>query len=676
MKRWIINKPDEIKGAEFEARCDLSRLAIDVLTSRGVNTFDDLVSFFNDDELAPPDEIKDMKLAANVISEAVDSYDLICIYGDYDCDGVTSTAVLYSYLDSIGANVMYYIPERADGYGLNENAIRKLAEQGVKLIVTVDNGIASVEESKLIKELDMELVVTDHHQAPPELPDARAIVDPHQMDCPSDFKDLCGVGVALKLCAMLDDGNYDIVLDQFADICAIGTIADVVPLKGENRTIVKTGLNYLKNTENLGLLHLMELTKLDKDNLNAVDISFKISPVINASGRFGTPITAVKLLLAEDDDEAASYAQTLVTLNNQRKEVERKILADIIKYLNENPYVLNHRVLVINGKGWHHGVVGIISSKIMEFFGKPNFIITTDDNGNARGSARSLKGFSIFKCLHYCSDVLTKLGGHECAGGFSLKEEDIGKFRQMIYDFSDSMEKFPVYSLTADKLLQPQDLNVASIDSLSRLEPFGEANSSPVFAVLGAVVKKISPMGQEGLHTKIEYTYGSVSGVAKFFNVKTANPGFSVGDRIDMLVNLEVNRFNGKESAEAKVIDFRLSGIKQERYFAAKETYEKLMRGEELPSNFIKKIIPVRQELVNVYKYISAVKNITLDNLFMRLSGDTMNYCKLRLCIDIFAEKGLITFLPASERIGWIKPQHKVDLDDSSILKRLNSMIK
>ena len=675
MKRWIINRPDEVKGAEFASKCDLSRLAIDVLTSRGINTFDELVDFFNNDELASPEEIKDMQLAAKIISDAIDRYDLICIYGDYDCDGVTSTAVLYTYLDSIGANVMYYIPERADGYGLNEYAVRSLAEQGVKLIVTVDNGIASVEEAKLIKELDMELVVTDHHQAPPELPDARAIVDPHQQDCPSEFKDLCGVGVALKLCAMLDDGNYDIVLDQFADICAIGTIADVVPLNGENRTLVKKGLENLKNTENLGLLHLMELTKFDKDSINSVDISFKISPVINASGRFGSPITAVKLLLAENDDEAASYAETLVTLNNQRKEVERQIMGEIVKHLNDNPDVLNHRVIVVDGKGWHHGVVGIISSKILDYYGKPNFIITTDENGNSRGSARSLKGFNIFKCLQHCSDVLTKLGGHECAGGFSLKEEDIGRFRKMIYEYSESQEKFPVYTLTADKLLQPQELNVSNIDSLSRLEPFGEANSTPTFAILGAVVKRISPMGQEGLHTKIDYTYGSASGVAKFFNLKTASPGFSVGNKLDMLVNLEVNRFNGRESAEAKVVDFRLSGVKQERYFAAKETYEKLMRGETLPANFIKKIIPVRQELVNVYKYISAVKITTLDNLFMRLTSDTMNYCKLRICIDIFAEKGLIKFLPASEKIGWVKPEHKVDLDDAPILKKLNTML-
>ncbi len=674
MKRWIINRPDEVKSAEFADKCDLSRLTLDVLTSRGFQTFDQIVELFEDDELTDPSETSDMMRAAKTISEAIDNYELICVYGDYDCDGVTSTAVLFSYLDSIGANVMYYIPERSDGFGLNEGAVRELADKGVKLIVTVDNGIAAVEEAKLIYDLDMKLVVTDHHQPPEQLPAAEAIVDPHQVHCTSQFKDLCGVGVALKLCAALDDCNYDIVLEQFADICAIGTIADVVPLKGENRTLVKTGLKYLKNTENPGLAHLMELTRIDRDNISSTDVSFRLAPVINASGRFGSPLTAVKALLTEDDDEAQSYAEMLVNLNRQRKEVETEIMTEIVKYLNDNPDVLNQRVLVLDGRGWHHGVIGIISSRIMEFYGKPNFIITSDDEGNARGSARSMKGFNIFKCLQYCSCYLTKFGGHECAGGLSLYTKNIEAFRLMVYEYASKADKFPQFTLTADKLLRPEDITLDNVKDLSRLEPFGEANSQPLFAMLGVLVRNITPLSQ-GRHTKIEFSYGSYNGSALVFMLSPENACFNVGDKLDMLVNLEINHFNGRDSISIKVVDHRLSAIKQERYFAAKECYEKLMRDEELPASFVRKVIPVRYELVSVYKYISSVRKTTLDSLFMRLTSDTMNYCKLRICIDIFAEKGLIEFKPATGKISWVRAEHKVELTDSSILIKLNSML-
>lgn len=312
MKKWRINRPDPVKTAEFMNKCDLKSLTLDVMTSRGFTDFDSLADFFKGEELSDPFLIKDMAIAAEVINKAVDQYDLICIYGDYDCDGVTSTTILYNYLESMGANVMYYIPEREAGYGMNMEAIEMLAEKGVKLIVTVDNGISAVEEAERIAELDMELVITDHHQPPEKLPRARAIVNPHRADCPSSYKDLAGVGVAFKLCAALDGGSYDTVMEQYADICAIGTVADVVPLTGENRTIVKRGLEYLANTEILGLNYLIDKAKLDRNALDSTGIAFRIAPVINASGRFGSPLTAVKTLLSEDPEDAENYVDTLL----------------------------------------------------------------------------------------------------------------------------------------------------------------------------------------------------------------------------------------------------------------------------------------------------------------------------------------------------------------------------
>jgi len=674
MKKWKINKCDSDKAAEFASKCDINRLALEVLTSRGINDFQQVVDYFTDDELSDPFEIKDMDKAVEAINSAVDAYDLICVYGDYDCDGVTSTVILYSYLESMGANVMYYIPEREEGYGMNISAVERLAEKDVRLIVTVDNGISALKEAERIYALGMRLVVTDHHQAGDILPKAEAVVDPHRPDCKSGFKDLCGAGVALKLCAALDGGSYDAVLEQYADICAIGTVADIVPLRGENRTIVKTGLNYLPNTEVIGLDLLMERAGLDREKLSSSSIAFRIAPVINASGRFGSPVTAVKALLSEDEADAGDYADAIITLNSRRKQTETEIMTDIVNHINLHPEVLDHRVLVLAGKGWHHGVIGIVASRMLDYFSKPAIIISCDENGNARGSARSVKGFNIFSCLSYCRDVLDKFGGHECAGGFSIPAENIPDFIKLVYEFASGFDAPPTAVLTADKQLMPQDLDIESVKGLSVLEPVGADNPQPVFAILGARVDKIIPLSQ-GKHTKIDFTYGGAKAQALMFGVKSDKLCFVLNDRIDMLVNLEINRFNGRETVSVKVIDHRLSGVKQERYFAAKDCYEKLMRGETLPAGFIKKIIPQRSELIEVYKYISGVRETTLDNLFMRLSSDSMNYCKLHICIDIFKDKELIEFKPSSSRIKILPVSKRVDLEESDTLVKLRAML-
>lgn len=674
MKKWIINKPDLPKVDEFSKKCDLNRLVLEIMTARGYTDFQQIVDFFSMTELSDPFLIKDMDIAVETINNAVDRYDLICVYGDYDCDGITATSILYNYLESMGANVMYYIPEREAGYGINMQAVQELCDKGVKLIVTVDNGISAVAEAEKISEMGMTLVITDHHQPPEILPKARAIVNPHRADCPSVYKDLAGVGVSLKLCAALDGGSYDAVLEQYADVCAIGTVADIVPLTGENRTIVKNGLQYLANTEILGLDTLMQKAKIDRGSINSTNVAFRIAPVINASGRFGSPITAVKALLCEDESDAEDYVDTLLTLNAQRKETETAIMTEIVNHINANPEILNHRVMVLSGKNWHHGVIGIVSARILDFYGKPNILISIEENGEARGSARSVKGFNIFKCFESCGSVLEKFGGHECAGGLSLKEENIEKFTQMVYDYADSQEKIPVSVLTADKLLMPQDISIENIKGLDRMEPFGAENPQPVFAMLGARVDRIIPLSQ-GKHTKIDFNYGGYKGQALIFSLNPEKACFAVGDKIDMLVNLEINNFNGRESVAIKVIDHRLSTVKQERYFSAKDCYEKLMRGENLPEAFIRKIIPSRDELITVYKYIKQIGATTLDNLFMRLSSDTMNYCKLHICIDIFNDKELIEFKPATLKIKCLPVEKRVDITQSETLVRLNSML-
>ncbi|MBR1864657.1 MAG: single-stranded-DNA-specific exonuclease RecJ [Ruminococcus sp.] len=674
MKKWLINKCDDKAVADFSSKCDIGRLTLEVLSSRGCTGFEQIVDFFQSDEIEEPFAVKDMDKAVGVINKAIDSYELICIYGDYDCDGVTSTSILFNFLLSMGGNVMYHIPERSEGYGMNIPALEMLAEKGVKLIVTVDNGISAIDEAEKIYELGMKLVVTDHHQPGEVLPRAEAVVDPHRSDCGSAYKDLCGAGVALKLCAALDGGSYDTVLEQYCDLCAIGTIQDSVPLNGENRAIVKKGLKLMANTDVIGLSIMMDKMNVDRNNIVSDTVGFKLGPVINASGRFGTPLNAVKALLSEDEEDAESYVDTIIRNNESRKETEAQITREIFEYIDHNGHILDHRVLVLAGRNWHHGVIGIVASRLLEYYSKPVFIISIEESGEARGSARSVKGFNTHTCLTFCKEVLTKFGGHECAGGFSLNEKDIPRFRELIDEFAAKADRPPVAFLTADKLLMPGDITVENVKGLRVLEPTGTDNAKPVFALLGAVVDKLVPMS-EGKHTKLFFRYGGVSLQAPLFGVRAEKLGYSPGDRVDMLVNLEINSFGGKESVEARIIDHRLSGVKQERYFAAKDAYEKLMRGERLPSNYVAKMIPSREELVAVYKYIRSVNATTVDNMFMRLSSDSMNYCKLRICIDIFKDKGLIEFRPAYSLVGVLPVQGKTDLEQSDTLIRLRAML-
>ena len=670
MKKWSILKPDEQKSAEIASRCDIDKLAVDVMVARGFDDMDSFAAFFTGDGLEDPFALKDMQQAADAVTEAVDNYELICVYGDYDCDGVTSTAILYDYLISIGANAMYYIPERADGYGINSNAVKYLHGQGVKLIITVDNGISAIEEAEEIYSLGMKLVVTDHHQPGSSLPRAEAVVDPHREDCTSAFKHLAGCGVALKLCAALDGGDYSAVSDQYLDLCAIGTVADVVSLTGENRYIVRQGLKNFLTTDNYGLRALKKAAGC-KENMRASDIAFTLAPRINAAGRFGSPITAVKTLLSEQED-ADVYANMLVDLNAKRKETEALISKEIFEYINDHPEMLNERVLVLSGEGWAHGVIGIVAARVMEYYGKP-VILISDEGGVARGSARSMSGFNIFRCFQFADDLLVKYGGHECAGGLTIDPANIERFKERVYEFASSFDVMPAITITADKLLSPSDINIDRIRGLSKLEPFGEGNTLPQFAIIGAFVRDIKSISN-GKHSKIVINYGGAQAELVLFGTGPDALNVRVGGRADFIVTLDINEYNGREYPSIKIIDYRPSGFNQNAYFSAKDCYERYKRGETLESSFIKKVTPDRQELIEVFKAVQAAGSINADKLYYSFDPKVMNYCKLRICIDIFEELGLCTFRAGSGTVIMRPIKSRADLEASQILRRLREL--
>lgn len=676
MKKWIIGNPDAALSGKISSGSDLTQICADVLVSRGIKDLSMAAEFLRTEELESPFQIKDMEKAAEIINNAVEEEKSICVYGDYDCDGITSTVILYSYLECIGANVSYYIPERSEGYGLNENAVRKLAEDGTELIITVDNGISAISEAKLIKELGMELIVTDHHQPGEDLPEALAVVNPHRKDCTSSFKYLCGAGVALKLVAALDGGDYEAALEQFGDLAAIGTVADIVSLTGENRYIVENGLMILRNTERCGLFELMRISGLIGENeeckpLNSDSIAFMIAPRINASGRFGSPKQAFELLMCDDPDEAAVMAEELNTLNIRRKETEEDITSQIFIQINENPLLLSERVLVFHGEGWHHGVIGIVASKIQEKYGKPCFIIT-EEGEYSRGSARSFGEFSVFDCLSYCEDVLVKFGGHKGAGGFSLRTSDIDLFVKCIRRYAEEKHRvMPVFTLKAEKLLKPADINVKNVRGLDILEPFGEGNEKPLFAVAGAVIEDVISLSN-GVHTKLKLNYGGSVFYALMFRTPAEDMISLKGQKFDFIVSLSVNSFRGQEGVDLIVSDFRKSGIRQESFFAAEDAYEKYIRNETLPEAYYRRMCPDRNELVKVYTSLGN-QEIMTEQLFMKNDPDSINICKLRICLDIFSELGLVEMNYAADKARRIKVDKKSNLEDSNILRGLRS---
>ncbi len=674
MKKWKINQADEGKVREFSRKCDLAPLTLKVMLSRGYDDFDKLVDFFKTAEIADPFSIKDMDKAAAAVNRAIDDYELICVYGDYDCDGVTATSILFSYLQNIGANVMYYIPEREEGYGMNIAAIDSLAEQGVKLIVTVDNGISAIHEADHIYDLGMKLVVTDHHQPLDTLPKAEAVVDPHRHDCPSEYKDLAGAGVALKLCAALNDGDIETMIEQYSDICSLGTVADIVPLTGENRTIVKQGLLYMKNTENPGLDYLMEKAGVRREELSSGSIGFQLAPRINASGRFGSPITAVKALLAEDPDEAVIYVDELIKLNDTRRSTESDITKAIMHYIDSHPETLYRRVLVLAGNGWHHGVIGIVAARLLEKYSKPVILISIGKDGFARGSARSVKGFNIFECLCYAGDLLDHFGGHECAGGLTIETKKIPEFSKRVFEFAAKFDIMPAATVDCDLLIKPEDITLDNIKGLKTLEPFGAENPDPVFAIAGARVDNVIALSQ-GKHTKLDIKYGTASFSALMFGTSPEESGAKTGDIIDLAVRLDINVYNNRESVSAKVVDLRPHGLNQDRYFNAKDCYEKFKLGEELPKPFLQKIYPERSELVAVYKALGGFKKITSDELYMRLRSKELNYCKLRIIIDAFVQTGLAVYTASDDRISLLPVTGKVDLMSAQVLTDLKNMM-
>ena len=672
-KKWLTAHIDKDLAAQVAESHSLDPFVSLILASRGITDYEDVEEFFEPDFcFCDPYLITDMDKAVERIEKAIQEKEKICVFGDYDADGVTSTTLMYSYLSSRGADVMYYIPDRvSEGYGMNCSAIEKLANQGVKLIVTVDNGISANEEIEYAKKHGIDCVVTDHHKVGDTLPDAVAVVDPHREDCNVHFKDWAGVGVAFKVVCALEKGDYSEILNDYADIIAIGTVADVVDLKDENRAIVKYGVAKINTNSCNGVNALRQIAGVSEKPLNAVGVTYSLAPRINAAGRIESAETALKLLLCEDLKAALDIAEQVDICNRKRHDFENEIMEAAVKHIESNEMLKHSKVIVVCGEGWHHGVIGIVAARITEKYGKPTIVITFEgDEGT--GSARSIDGFSVYDAIKSCEDMLTHFGGHTMAAGLGIKRENVENFFVSINEYAKTIEG-AVPTLMLDCKLNPAYINAALVESLETLEPFGAGNPQPLFGIFGVRLSTIQPVG-EGKHLRLGFTKANTQFTAMKFGATLNDFPFREGDIVDLAVRIEKNEFRGEIKASVQIRDVRFSGVDEENLFKSMALYEKYKRREKLNSQEAKFITPTREFLLGVFNFLKSynVWSFDIETMLIRAKCPVEKYCTMQVSVDVLIELGLIR--KENETLIFDGNGKKADLASSKILKELNEM--
>lgn len=644
-RRWQMAKSDKALSRSIAGRFGIDGFTAHLLSSRGFCSDEEIKDMLGiDDDFAEfidPFAIIDMDKAVERLRKAIDRFESIAVYGDYDVDGITSTALLYSYLESVGANVTYYIPHRdTEGYGLNCGAIDRLHEQGISLIVTVDNGIAAVNEVAHANKLGMEVIVTDHHHEGQQLPDAVAVVNPHRRDSGCPFREYAGVGVAFKLVCALEGDSLS-VLENCGDLVALGTVADVVSLTGENRRLVRLGLPLIERTERPGLKTLMDLAGLTGKTVTSTSIAFIIAPRLNAAGRLGTAERAVRLLISEDTEETDRLAQQLTDENKERQAIEQIINRDVGEMLEKNESLLYDRVIVIAGEGWNRGVIGIFASRICERYGKPCFILSYEGE-NAKGSGRSIEGFSLYDAIAACSDTLTGFGGHTLAAGISLRTGDIDAFRRAINAYAArEFPQMPAPELKIDCQLPPSLLSLDLCDAAQLLEPFGAENPTPVVAVMGMKIIDIFGAGG-GKHQKITMRRGEATITAMKFSTLNEDFPYVPGDVVDIAVTLDKSVYRGEESLTLVVRDMRLSETHFDEIHGGRQLFEKLMRGEPMEEQQLSLLRPTRKEVGVIYRMAAKGYRGGEDVLGCRMKRAGVGYARLLTSLRILTEGGLL----------------------------------
>lgn len=661
VKKWIVGTPDREKAKILAEECDIDPFAALIAVGRGIDNEGELELLMSDEPiLCDPLELADIKIAADYINSEIERGTKIAVFGDYDCDGVVATSLLYDYLVTRGADVVAYIPDRIDeGYGMNCDAVDRLAAQGVGLIITVDNGISCAAEIAHAESLGIKTVVTDHHLPPPNLPEAVAVVDPHRVDCPSTFKEICGAQVAFKLVCVLDDKEPEEMLPRYADILAVATIGDVMPLVNENRSIVKAGIRKIKTAPNIGIASILNMVGVDRTNVDAGKISFGIVPRINAAGRIGSAYRAFELLTSDNAMQALKIAGPIDDDNVRRQQIEKEIFKNAVKMIEDGGYD-NNRVIVVSGENWHFGVLGIVASRICERYGKPAIVLSCE-NGMAHGSGRSFAGFHLYDAINACSDILLKYGGHELAAGVSVGCDKVDLFRQRINEYALT-QGIAIPQLNIDFRLNPAGMSVDMAFAIKSLEPFGMGNPTPIFGIFGVSLEKITAIGG-GKHLKLLCRKNGNVFQSLLFGVTPEQFCFTVGDTLDLAVTLDTNLYQGQYNLSVQVKAVKMSESDQDVYFIAKQQFDDFLSGFDTD---YAAVFPNRTEVGTIYKMITA-SPINAERIKYIDTG--IGYAKTQTAIRTLCELGLVSLnngIVVSHDV-----QQKTDLMNSATYKKL-----
>ena len=645
-----------------------------ILAARGItDPTEALTLLAGEEELSDPMLLTDMDKACARILEAIDKEQTIVVYGDYDVDGVTATALLYQHLKGMGASVKCMLPSReGDGYGLSKNAIQSIHDKGCQLIVTVDNGISALEEAEFAASLGVDLIVTDHHLPHDALPKAVAVVDPRRADDHSPFKGLCGAGVAFKLCAALDGCPPEEMLDYCGDLAAVGTVADVMPLTGENRTLVKAGLKSLQQTDRPGISALLEEVGLEGKPITAENVSYAIAPRINAAGRMDNAVTALQLVLCEDEERAEELAHKLNEINVARQETEQEIVKAAQEQLDAEPAILEDRVILIWGRDWHPGVIGIVASRLVEKTGRPVIVVSVDEHGEGKCSGRSVQGFNLHECIASCEDILLRFGGHAMAAGLSVREENLPELRRRLNEWA-ARECAVLFTppLECDLSIHLDRITVESVRRLEQLAPYGAENPTPVFVLEKAVIDGIFSVS-EGKHCRLRLRQGNASIYAVWFGMPPEQLPYTMGDVVDAAVNLSVYESLRGAQLSGRILELHPAGFGNA---AAEQTalVQALRRGTPLSAEQKARIAPERSDIITVYRELQARRwhAEDLQPLFAKLGEE--NTGKILVAITALEQVGLIAVRERSGAKFWelVPAEGKKNLADAPILKCL-----
>ena len=682
-KQWNRAASAPLARAAMEA-AGVPPLAALTLCARGLDTPEKASAFLDAGrgQLLDPFLMKDMDRAAARVRRALAAGEHIAVYGDYDVDGITSTCLLTDFLRREGGTVIPYIPDRMEeGYGLSCSAVSALHAKGVSLIITVDCGITAVAEAEFAASLGIDVVITDHHECKDRIPTAAAVVDPHRRDCGYPFKHLAGVGVALKLVLALGDKTEEsALLRRYADLAAVGTVADVMQVVGENRTIIRMGLAALKNTVRPGLRALLHEAGLTERPLTSVSIGYTLAPRINASGRMGCAGLAAELLLTSDPARGEALARELCALNRERQAVELDIYEECVA-MADAMRPEDRPALVLAREGWHQGVVGIVASRLSEKYSCPTFMICLQD-GKGKGSCRSFGGFNLFAALEQCRDLLEGFGGHELAAGFTILVEHIPAFHERMLELVRSSTGGAAMeaALEVDAEADPALLTQEGVLSLDLLEPYGTGNPKPVFSMSGCTVTNASEVGG-GRHLKLKVTKGGRSFDAIFFSVSLAEAGLAPGDRVDLAFSPQINEFRGWRSVQLQLIDLRPALTRAQ---AERALYEKLRSGANLTPQEAAALTPTREEFAAVWRYLKNRSSAgRLEETAGRLSrniarsfGLRETFMRTMVCLEVLDERGLIRVEHSTDHLCIdLKPtEGKVNLEESYIMRRLRKL--